>query len=175
MRRSPSRNLQFRSRSRAKSSKEDEYSEVWFAELDCPAVEPGFPLRGWIEFYVVVRLCLSWENVVISLMEADCFRYGAVARTWPSEVIPVRLGNKFPRSGWLQLGGLCSLSAVEPGFPLRGWIEIYVVVRLRLSWENVVLSLMEADCFRYDAVARTWPSEVIPVRLTEFAQGDWSW
>ena len=100
MRRSPSRNLRFRCRSRAKSSKEAEYSEVWFAEFDCPAVEPGFPLRMWIWVHVVVRLCLSWENVVIILMEADCFRYGAVARTWPSEVIPVRLGNKFPLSGW---------------------------------------------------------------------------
>ncbi|EFM24574.1 hypothetical protein HMPREF9225_1810 [Peptoniphilus duerdenii ATCC BAA-1640] len=41
----------------------------------------------------------SWENVVISLMEAVCFRYGAVAKTRSVEVIPVRLGNKFPRSG----------------------------------------------------------------------------
>ena len=48
---------------------------------------------------VVLRLRLSWENVVISLMEADCFRYDAVAETRSVEVRPVRLGNKFPRSG----------------------------------------------------------------------------
>ena len=36
-----------------------------------------------------------------------------------------------------------------------------VVVRLRLSWENVVISLMEADCFRYDAVAETRSVEVM--------------
>ncbi|EFM26307.1 hypothetical protein HMPREF9225_0078 [Peptoniphilus duerdenii ATCC BAA-1640] len=32
-------------------------------------------------------------------MEADCFRYNAVARILPSEVIPVRLGNKFLTQG----------------------------------------------------------------------------
>ncbi|EFM26348.1 hypothetical protein HMPREF9225_0042 [Peptoniphilus duerdenii ATCC BAA-1640] len=34
---------------------------------------------------------------------------------------------------------------------------------------------MEAGCFRYIVVARTRSVEVIPVRLTAFAQGDCSW
>ena len=52
-----------------------------------------------LKFMLMYALRLRKKSVVISLMEAGCFRYGAVAETRSAEVIPVRFGNKFPRSG----------------------------------------------------------------------------
>ena len=52
------------------------------------------------------------------------------------------------------------------------WSSIDDCCRLRLREENVVPELIEAGCFRYDVVALVGSTEVIPVRLTSFAQGD---
>ena len=49
--------------------------------------------------------------------------------------------------------------AVEPiRFRYRVYIQIQFVSWLRLKKVYVVSRLMEADCFRYNAVGRTWLS-----------------